>query len=80
MKLGPVDLSQAQEIRLERLMPKAILRAGQSRLFVPLPPGGGLLRRLLDFLADMWPPPPEASPPQAGGKMPNPAEPGPTEE
>ncbi len=80
VKLGPVDLSQAQEIRLERLMPKAILRAGQSRLFVPLPPGGGLLRRLLDFLADMWPPPPEPSPPQAGGKMPNPAEPGPTEE
>ena len=30
VKLGPVDLSQAQEIRLERLMPKAILRAGQS--------------------------------------------------
>ncbi len=55
VRLGPVELTQSQEIRLERLAPAAV-RSGQSRLFLPLPRKGGLLRSLLDFLAAMWPP------------------------
>ena len=56
VRLGPVDLTQSQEIRLERLAPAAVVRAGGSRLFLPLPRKGGLLGFLLDFLAAMWPP------------------------
>ena len=57
VRLGPVDLAQSQEIRLQRLMPRAILRSAGSRLFLPVPRSGDLLRYLLDFLVAMWPPP-----------------------
>ena len=57
VRLGPVDLAQSQEIRLQRLAPRAILRAAQGLLFLPVPASGDLLRHLLDFLVTMWPPP-----------------------
>jgi transcription-repair coupling factor (superfamily II helicase) len=57
VRLAPVDLAQSQEIRLQRLAPRAILRAAQGRLFLPVPASGDLLRYLLDFLVAMWPPP-----------------------
>ena len=57
IKLGPVNLTQSQEIRLERLMPRAILRSSAGMLFVPVPASGDLVRYLLDFLVAMWPPP-----------------------
>ena len=53
--LAPVHLVQSQEIRLERLMPRAILRASEARLFVPSPRQGRILAYLLDFLTAMWP-------------------------
>ena len=53
--LGPVNLTQSQEIRLERLMPRAILRASDARLFIPSPRPGEVLTYLLAFLQDMWP-------------------------
>ena len=56
IRLGPVHLSQSQEIRLERLMPRAILRAAEAKLFIPTPPVGDLHNYLLDFLVAMWPP------------------------
>ena len=56
IRLGPVNLIQSQEIRLERLMPRAILRPAEAMLFVPVPSAGDLLRYLLDFLVAMWPP------------------------
>ena len=61
VRLGPVDLVQSQEIRLQRLAPKAILRAAQGLLFLPSPATGDLLRYLLDFLITMWPPPDTAA-------------------
>ncbi len=57
VRLGPVNLAQSQEIRLRRLMPRAILRAPTGQLFVPVPWSGDLLPYLLDFLRKMWPPP-----------------------
>ena len=56
IRLGPVNLAQSQEIRLERLMPAAILRLGKASLFVPAPPARDVLHYLLDFLVAMWPP------------------------
>lgn len=55
--MGPVVFTQSQEIRLERLMPRAVLRAGDAKLFVPSPGPGRILSFLLDFLLAMWPPP-----------------------
>ncbi|HEX2421441.1 MAG TPA: transcription-repair coupling factor [Acidimicrobiia bacterium] len=52
VRLAPVGLSASQEVRLERLAPKAVLRDGV--LFVPLPrpdPVAGMI----DFLRQMWP-------------------------
>ena len=57
VRLGPVDLAQSQEIRLQRLAPRAILRAAQGLLFLPVPWSGDLVSYLLDFLVAMWPPP-----------------------
>ena len=55
ISLAPVNLAQSQEIRLERLMPRAILRASEARLFVPSPRPGEIVAFLLDFLKAMWP-------------------------
>jgi hypothetical protein len=48
-----VDLSQSQEIRLQRLAPKAILRPREGVLFIPAPTN--LVAGLLGFIRDMWP-------------------------
>ena len=53
--VAPVNLTQSQEIRLERLMPRAILRASGAKLFVPSPRPEEILAYLLDFLPAMWP-------------------------
>ena len=53
VRLAPVDLSQSQEIRLQRLAPKAILRPREGVLFIPAP--ADLVAGLLRFIRDMWP-------------------------
>ena len=53
VRLAPVDLSQSQEIRLQRLAPKAILRPQEGVLFIPAPVH--LVSGLLGFIRDMWP-------------------------
>ncbi|MDE0138184.1 MAG: transcription-repair coupling factor [bacterium] len=57
VRLGPVRLSQSQEIRLDRLAPEAILNATGEKLFIPLPGYVDALPFLLAFLTKMWPPP-----------------------
>lgn len=53
VRLAPVDLSQSQEIRLQRLAPQAILRPREGVLFIPAP--ADLVAGLLRFIRDMWP-------------------------
>ncbi|MDH4116832.1 MAG: transcription-repair coupling factor [Acidimicrobiia bacterium] len=60
VRLGPVDLSQSQEIRLQRLARGAVLRAGEGVIFLPAP--DDLVEGLLGFMANMWPPPDGKSP------------------
>lgn len=55
IRLGPVNLTQSQEIRLERLMPRAVLRASEAKVFLPSPGSGAIVGYLLDFLRAMWP-------------------------
>lgn len=52
VRLGPVDFSASQEVRLQRLSPKAVLRPREGTLFVPTP--DSLVSGLLDFLRNMW--------------------------
>jgi transcription-repair coupling factor (superfamily II helicase) len=56
VRLGPVALRPSQEVRLERLMPRGLLRG--STLFIPAPQDD-LVVSLLQFLRTMWPPPEE---------------------
>ena len=53
IRLGPVDLTQSQEIRLNRLSRKAVLRAAEGVIFLPVP--DPLLPGLLEFVQKMWP-------------------------
>lgn len=53
IRLSPVDLSASQEVRLQRLQPRAVLRAQEGILFIPAPPG--LVAGILGFLREMWP-------------------------
>jgi transcription-repair coupling factor (superfamily II helicase) len=53
IRLAPVNLSTSQEVRLQRLAPKAVLRGAEGVLFVPAP--GEPVAGLLNFLAKMWP-------------------------
>ena len=52
VKLAPVALSASQEVRLQRLAPRAVLRAGE--LFIPAP-AGSPAAALTEFLRTMWP-------------------------
>ncbi len=53
VKLSPVDLSEPQEVRLERLARDAVLRGRD--LFVPAP-ADGPVEWLVGFVRTMWPP------------------------
>ena len=54
VRLAPVDLSASQEVRLERIAPKAVLRAAESVLFLPLP-RSEIAGSLTRFIHTMWP-------------------------
>jgi transcription-repair coupling factor (superfamily II helicase) len=53
VRLAPVDLSPSQEVRLQRLQSRAVLRAGEGVMFIPAP--DPLVPGLLEFLGRMWP-------------------------
>jgi transcription-repair coupling factor (superfamily II helicase) len=53
VRLAPVQLTTSQEVRLQRIAPKAVLR--DRALFVPLSPEAPATR-LADFIRTMWPP------------------------
>lgn len=55
VRLGPVDLSDSQEIRLKRIARGSVLNARESTIFIPAPQQ--LLSGILDFIAAMWPTP-----------------------
>ena len=54
VRLAPVDLTTSQEVRLQRLAPRAVLRPADRALFVPAPVP--LVTGLVSFLTAMWPP------------------------
>ncbi len=54
IRMGPVDLRPSQEVRLERLQPRSVLRAGNGVLFIPAP--RPLVEGLIEFLVRMWEP------------------------
>ena len=55
VRLGTVDLAASQEVRLSRIAPRAVLRAGEGVVFLPAPPDDQIVADLLAFLIDMWP-------------------------
>ena len=52
VKIAPVDLRPSQEVRLQRLQPKAVLRAAEGVLFIPVPVP--LVEGLVAFVKKMW--------------------------
>ena len=55
VRLAPVDLSISQEVRLQRIAPKAVLRATENALFLPSPPPERIVETLSAFVRQMWP-------------------------
>ncbi len=55
VRFGPVDLSTSQEVRLQRISPRSVLKADEGLVFVPAPPDPTIVADLLDFLGKMWP-------------------------
>ncbi len=55
IRLAPVDLAASQEVRLERIAPKAVLRASESVVFLPKP-RSEIATSLTRFIRRMWPP------------------------
>lgn len=52
IRMGPVDLRPSQEVRLERLQRRAVLRASEGVIFIPAPQP--LVPGLIDFIGRMW--------------------------
>ncbi|MFQ5967089.1 MAG: transcription-repair coupling factor [Acidimicrobiia bacterium] len=55
VRLRPVELTASQEVRLERISPKAILRPREATLFIPAPSPDRPVSDLLEFISEMWP-------------------------
>jgi transcription-repair coupling factor (superfamily II helicase) len=55
VRLATVDLSASQEVRLSRIAPRAVLRAGEGVIFLPAPADDQIVGELLAFLVEMWP-------------------------
>jgi transcription-repair coupling factor (superfamily II helicase) len=53
VRLGPVALKPSQEVRLDRLAPRAIVRG--TTIFLPAP-RRDLVEKLIGFVRKMWPP------------------------
>ncbi|HEX6285866.1 MAG TPA: hypothetical protein VFZ80_00135, partial [Acidimicrobiia bacterium] len=52
IRLGPVELKPSQEVRLQRLAPGSVLRAGEGTVFIPAKEP--LVDNLIDFVKRMW--------------------------
>jgi transcription-repair coupling factor (superfamily II helicase) len=52
IKMGPVDLKPSQEVRLQRLQPRAVLNATDGTVFIPAP--SPLVDGIRGFISDMW--------------------------
>jgi transcription-repair coupling factor (superfamily II helicase) len=57
-RLSPVTLKTSQQIRLERLVPKAVYKEPERLLVVPVPSTGHPTRSLVDLLRALVPPEP----------------------
>ena len=55
IRIAPVDLTQSQQVRLERLFPRATLKVSEAALFVPAPTEIEVVPFVLQLLAAMWP-------------------------
>jgi transcription-repair coupling factor (superfamily II helicase) len=55
VRLAPVRLSASEEVRLQRLAPRAVMRPSDHSVFIPLPPEGPA-EALVRFLRKMWSP------------------------
>ena len=55
IRFAPIDLTQSQQVRLERLFPLATLKASEAALFVPVPTDREVVPFVLQLLAQMWP-------------------------
>ncbi|MDH3307997.1 MAG: hypothetical protein OEO77_10820, partial [Acidimicrobiia bacterium] len=55
VRLGPVDFTDSQEVRLARLSRNAVLRADEGILFIPAPADATIATDLIGFLRAMWP-------------------------
>ncbi len=53
VRIGPINLKPSQEVRLQRLQPRSVLRATEGVLFLPLPTP--LIPGLVGFIGAMWP-------------------------
>jgi transcription-repair coupling factor (superfamily II helicase) len=53
IRISPVDLRPSQEVRLKRLRPKSVLRAGEGVMFIPS--AEPLVENLIGFIKEMWP-------------------------
>jgi transcription-repair coupling factor (superfamily II helicase) len=54
VRLGPVDLSASQEVRLSRLEKRSVLNPSEGRIFLPKP-ATDIVARLISFMQEMWP-------------------------
>ncbi len=56
VRMGPVELTDSQEVRLQRLTKRrAVIKRREGLLFIPAPPRA-IETVLHDFLREMWPP------------------------
>ncbi|MGH8945164.1 MAG: hypothetical protein ACRDVL_03345, partial [Acidimicrobiia bacterium] len=53
VRMGPVDLKPSEEVRLQRLQPRAVLRGGEGVVFVPA--AEPLVEGIAVFIRAMWP-------------------------
>jgi transcription-repair coupling factor (superfamily II helicase) len=53
VRLAPVDFSASQEVRLQRLSRRAVIRAEEGVVFIPAPQQ--LVTGLIGFIREMWP-------------------------
>jgi transcription-repair coupling factor (superfamily II helicase) len=52
VKMGPVDLKESQEVRLQRLKRGSVLRASEGVIFIPAP--SPIVPGLIEFIGEMW--------------------------